>query len=343
MRQLKKKAVLLVMIAVMMTSMLACSKSKDTSSESATPTVSEAVDLKQVVMTVEGSDVLLEEAMIYLLSSKEEVETLYGAEIWDYVIDLEGTTYADLFKQQLLEKIKYIKIVCSKAEELNISLSEDELLDVDEYTADFLSQVSEADIKKYGIEKDVVKQIYSDNVLANKIFESLTLNIDTDVSLEEARQIVLQYVFLSKTGYDESGNAIEYSKEELEAVEEKAKELGIQAKEAADFYSFAQENSDNSDEIEIIVGKGELDDALENVAFSMKTGEISDVIETDQGYFILYCENELDEEATAEAKETIIEERQKEAFDSQYISWETKATVSIKDAVWASVSVKEQE
>ncbi|MBE5960825.1 MAG: hypothetical protein E7256_05490 [Lachnospiraceae bacterium] len=343
MRQLKKKAVLLAIIAALMTSMLACSNAKDTSTESAAPTVSESVDSKQVVMTVEGTDVLLEEAMIYLLSSKEEVETLYGDEIWDYTVDIEGTTYADLFKQQLLEKIKYIKIVCSKAEALDITLSEDEMLDVDEYTADFLSQVSEADIKKYGIQKDVVKQIYSDNVLANKIFESLTLNVDTDVSSEEARQVVLQYIFLSKTGYDESGNEIAYSEEELNAVKEKAQDLSEQAKETQDFYSLAEENSDNSDEIEIVAGKGDLDDALEKVAFSMKTGETSAVIETESGYFILYCKNEMDEEATAEAKEAIIEKRQEEAFTSQYISWETQAAVDIQDDVWAAVSVKNQE
>ena len=98
--------------------------------------------------------------------------------------------------------------------------------------------------------------IYADNLLATKIYESLTLNIDTDVSDEEARHPVLWYVFVAKYALAEDGSHVPLDEEGLLNVRERAERLAGEAKETADFYGFARENTDDTDEIEIVYPSG---------------------------------------------------------------------------------------
>lgn len=341
-----KKASLFVLIAsITSASLLGCSKkddkTADVSNDVQVENEASNEDLSdKVVLTVGDVEVDYKEVLLYMQSYKEEYESLYGKDIWSYNINNEGDTFEQIFKEQLLEDITYVKIICAQAEELGISLTEDELLDVDEYTAEFLSSFSDEQLKYFDVSIDTVKKIYRDNVLSNKIFESLTLNVDTDVTDEEARQMVLQYVLVGNHTYDEDGNRIEYTEEQLEEAKKKALDLREQALAAEDFYAFAQANTEDEDEIEITVGRGDMASELEDVAFSMKKGEVSEVIESDMGYFILYCVNELDREATDAAKEELITERQEEAFNSRYIEWADNTKVVLNDEIWNSISLK---
>lgn len=86
------------------------------------------------------------------------------------------------------------------------------------------------------------------------------------------------------------------------------------------------------------VGKGDMEASLEKVAFSMKTGEISEVIETNSGYFILYCVSDLDREATDVAKEELISKRQEEAFDTKYKEWAKSTKVKLNKELWNNIS-----
>ena len=145
----------------------------------------------QTLLRIGNLEVSYGEVVLYMQSTKEEVETLYGKEVWDYVLDDEGTSYAQMLKEKLLKQITYTKLVCSQADRLGIALTEDERMNVDEYTDNYLANFSRNELEYYGITRDLVWGIYADNLLATKIYESLTLNINTDVSDEEARHPVL--------------------------------------------------------------------------------------------------------------------------------------------------------
>ena len=262
------------------------------------------------------------EIVLYMQSTKEEVETLYGKEIWNYVLGDEGMTYAQMLKNELLKQITYTKLVCAQADSLGVALTEDERMNVDEYTDNYLANFSIEELGYYGITRDLVWGIYADNLLATKIYESLTLNIDTDVSDEEARHPVLWYVFIAKYALAEDGSHVELDEEGLHNVRERAERLAEEAKGTLDFYGFARENTDDTDEIEIVIGRGEMYEELEKIAFGLQEGETSRLIETADGYFILHCANYMDEEATDQAKTKIILERQERAFSDSYAVWE---------------------
>lgn len=293
----------------------------------------------QVLLKIGDLDISYGEAVLYMQSAKEKVETLYGREIWDYVLDDEGTTYAEKLKDELLKQIIYTKIVCAQADSLGIALTEDERMNVDEYTDNYLANFSSEEMAYYGITRELVWEIYADNLLATKIYESLTLNVDMDVSDEEARHPVLWYLFVAKYALAADGTHVALDSEGLEKVREHAEELAAAAKETDDFYTFARENTDDTDEVEIIIGRGEMYEELEKIAFGLQEGETSGLIETEDGYFILHCAQYMDEEATEQAKTDIILERQENAFSDNYAVWEAETPVWVDAVLWDAIDI----
>jgi len=343
MRKIKRIGTIVLAITLA-TSLWACSKNKgnDVTNEDGITVVPEMpAQEKQgkTVLTVNNLTVSYEEAVLYFQSRKEEIEDLYGKDVWSLVVDKDGTTYEQLLKDSVYEEIEYLTLVCSKAEELGITLSEDELLDADEFTADFISNFSQEALDYYDVNKEVVNKIYRDNMLANKIYESLTLNVDTEVSDELARQSVFQYILVGKYGYDANGNRIEYTKEQLEEAKDHAYKLREEALDAKNFHDFAAANSDDENEVEITVGKGDMKEELEKVAFALDEGEISDVIDTEDGYFIFRCVSLLDRNATDSKKEDIIIARQEEAFDVEYSKWQEEKEVKLNKEIWNSIDI----
>lgn len=293
----------------------------------------------QVLLRIGDLEISYGEVVLYMQSTKEKVETLYGKEVWDYVLDDAGTTYAEKLKEELLKQITYTKIVCAQAESLGISLTEDERMNVDEYTDNYLANFSNEEMAYYGITRELVWGIYADNLLATKIYESLTLNVDMDVSDEEARHPVLWYLFVAKYALAEDGTHVALDEEGLERVRERAEELAGEAKETDDFYGFARENTDDTDEVEIIIGRGEMYEELEKIAFGLQEGETSGLIETEDGYFVLHCANYMDEDATDQAKVDIILDRQEHAFSNSYTVWEAETPVWVDTVLWNEIDI----
>ena len=68
----------------------------------------------------------------------------------------------------------------------------------------------------------------------------------------------------------------------------------------------------------VTLSRGEKEKAYEEAAFSLENDQISDVIETTDGYYILKCVNHFDREATEANKVTLVEKRRDQKFSEAY-------------------------
>ncbi len=286
-----------------------------------------------VVMRVGGQEVSYAEANIYLQSMQEEVEALYGADIWDFVFTSEGETYKEMMKDELLNKIIYIKLVCYMADEFDVSLEADDILNVNDYTQEFLSGITEETAKTYGITEELIRGIYTDNVLAEKIYRTITLNADTSYSEEEVLHAAFYYVKLNKFYEDLEGNQVPVTEEDRQKIAQNANTIRQAGLEAEDFYSFAKEKTEAAS-VEMIVGRSDLPAASRAAAFALKEGQISAVVEEEDGFYIFYCKSERDDVATREAEEEKIEELSRKYFDGLYAKWVENVKVEVNEALW---------
>lgn len=286
------------------------------------------------MMRIGDTQVDYREGMVYLNAVQEDYEQYYGSDIWKYAVDARGNTLGQLIKEQTLEQIIYIKVVCRKADELGIVLSEEELQQVDEQTAEYMKKIQGSDLLLHGVNADIVRRIYSDNLLARKTFEVTTLNVDTDIPDEEAAQHSFQTIAIRNFKIDSSGTRISYEGTEAEELRARVESLRQKAVETEDFYKLAAANTEDSTMLEVIGGIGDFPETYQNTVLELETGEVSEVIETTDYFYIFYCVNAFDIDATHEKKEAIIAERQEEEFQTRYKEWRGTTHIEVNEEVW---------
>lgn len=302
----------------------------------------EDVNSGELIALIGDIRVYYNEAMVYLKSAQEIYETDYGKDIWNVDIFGDGKTFGEHIKDEVIKQIVQIKVIRDKAEQMEIYLTEEEKADAAAYAAEHFAGLSDADIDRYLVTRELLEQVYEENILADKVFETLTIDVDTNVSDFEARQITVQHILIYGTEPDEEGNRKPLSFEQREKAYDKIRSLLERARSGENFYSLAEANSED-DMIEYTFGRGggpeEFSDAFEQAAFNLKTGEISDIITTEYGWHIIYCVTDFNEDATTQVKEKIIEDRRTKLFAELYEQWSADYDVVINSEVWDAISL----
>lgn len=331
---MKKRVTVLFLVCLMLTAVAGCGKKpKEKTSLEDLGERTEYMD--DAAVTIDDVAVSYREAMLYLQTAKQEYESAYGSDIWQYMLNEDGSTLGEWVKNQTLDQIVYIKIICAEAKKLGIELDSEEKKRVTERTEEYMSQAEYSALALYGIARKDVEQVYTDNALAQKLYDSVTLNVDTDISNEEAAQKHLQSLMLKNYHEDSLGNRSPLTVLELIATLDRYEALYEDAKTTKDFYSLAYANSEDKEYLDIYVGDGELPAEL-SAAYNLKTGEAMQ-IRAESGYYIFYCVSEFDEDATIAKKEELIARKQEEAFKELYASWRSAAKVEVNELIWKAI------
>lgn len=314
-------------------------KEEQTIDEESSQTEDDVLSEESYAITVGEETVYYNEAMVYVLLLKQEYEPSLGEEIWDYDTG-EGISFEDKAKQEVIDEIIQLKIISSKAKELGIELDEDEKEEAIETATEHFNVITAEDKNKYGITLGTLDQVYRDNLLASKVFDITTSDTDTEVTDEEARQITIWQILIKTTKQDLNGEIISLTPDQKQDALKNARDLLKKAKKEKDLKTFAKENTE-ADKVEYTFGKGDMNKEVEEAAFGLKTGQFSGVVVSEEGYHILYCANDFDENATADKKEDIILERQTKYFQDAYKKWLVDYKVTVNQKVWNQVSFKE--
>lgn len=290
-------------------------------------------------MRVGDTQIDYHEALVYLDAARNDYEKYYGSDIWDFQVGTYGDTMEAKIKAQVLEDIVYMKLVCSKATELNVTLTNDEMLVVDQQTAAYMAKIGEDNASSRGISKDTVRRVYTDNALAKKIFEQATLNIDTNIPNAEAQRHHLYSIAVRKFKYASDGTKVEYTQSEKLDTLKRMESMLKEARETKDFKKYAETVTEESDYLDFFVGVDDIPEGAEE-ALALKDKAMSGVVDAKDYYFIFYCVSQLDLDATLAKKEEIILKRQKEAFDVLSKEWRENTDIEINEEVWNGLKLK---
>lgn len=307
-----------------------------------------SIDSDAVVATVGGEEITLGYANFaaqYMHAYYDSIFiTYYGEDYWtsSSYTDDDGNTMEDTVKDSVMEDIELTYLLAAEMETYGVEITEDELAAMEEAAAEFMEENSSEAIAAMGATQEIVAQYLYYQTVGEKMYDAIIATADTDVSDEECAQRTFSYVFISTEGYyDDDYNYVEYTDDELEELAEEAAEFAAAALEDFDTavddyglssYTYSYGADEDSEE------DGGFSEIALEAADALSEGEVSALIEVDDGYYVLRLDSEYDEDATEEAREDIISERQSEKYTEVVEALQEASDFELDEDLWAQVT-----
>lgn len=281
-----------------------------------------------VVATFGDTKIYLDEANFMARTNQYSSELYYT--MYRYTMNWSddigtGTTYETYTKTSVMSAIYQGYVLKAKAEELGLTLDEDDLAKVEEAVTSTMDTMDENLREAVNITEDRLKEIITNNALAMKAYEYAIKDVDTEVSDEEAAQRSIKYILVR-------------DEEDAEAAKALAEDLEARVKAGEDMSAMADEY-DNCSYITATYGDGEYDNTIGNFGRTLKTGETGSVYQDGYGWYVVNCIAEFDEEATENEKPTIVNQRKSELFQEVYAEWlKDMPEFKVDEKVWAQIT-----
>lgn len=294
------------------------------------------------VFRIEDASCTVPEIMVYLTNTQNQYEKVYGEEIWETSVD--GVTLEENVKEIVLAKIARIKTLNLMAKENDVKLTDAEINKVKVAADEYYESLSQKEIKLLDINKDFIAEMYKECAIADKACEDILQDINPEVSDDEARIVTVEHIFMKTYTLNGSGEKVAYTDTMKQKIYAQMNSVLEMAKSGETSFKSLMEEY-NEDEINTIsFGKGEVDKKVEEIAFDMETGELSGIIEGEDGYYILKCTNTFDKEETDENKLKIMEKRREEAFYEEYENFVSTLARALNENLWEEIEfIRDEE
>ncbi len=329
-RKIKTTAVIAVMAAAVI--MASCAKKEGPEQQIVLTTGFEDNE----VFFVGTEKCFLPEINVYMRTSQSQYENVFGNEIWNRKIGNE--TLEKRLKDMALSRLARIKTMKLLAAERGIELSEQEVQKCSEAAEKYMQSLSPADIALLSADGDLILNMYSEYALADKVFREVTADVNPEISDDEARIITVKQIMIKNSEIDPNGNRIPYSEGMKEEALVRARTILGKLQSGEDFDTLADRYNEGGG-TELSFGRdAPYPPEFINAAFALDNGAMSDVLESDQGYHILLCENTFDREETDSNKERILEARKEEAFSMIYDEFVQTCYSDLNRELWDRVT-----
>lgn len=289
---------------------------------------------------IDGSVFSLQEAMLYVTTEKNLYEESYGNDIWDK--DLGGVTLEEYVKANIKDELAKVKTLNLLAKEEEVKLSDEEK-EIARSAADkYYEALTDEEKEFMDASVKSVAKAYEDYMLADKVYTELTKDVNTEISDAEAKVIKVASIYGKTYTLDDEGNRTEYTQEEKEKVKSDLEDLLEQINNGEDFQTIAQNNTD-ADKVEYQFSKGEMIKEFEDAAYALKADEVSGIVETPDGYYIIKCISDYMEDETNKRKEEMVKEEKQNYFLNIYNPFVENLSSEFNDDVWADVKFSEMQ
>ena len=288
---------------------------------------------KDEVFRIETASCYKKEVMVYLTNLQNRYEQVYGTEIWERRQD--GVTIEESVKESVLAELAQIKTMNLMAEKYGLSLDEVEQDAVNEAAKAYFDSLTGAEKDAMDVTLDTIRQLYREYALADKVYEYMIKDVNPEISDDEARTVMVQQILI-KYGKAEG---TEPGAEEQKSYAYGRAEEALSQIEAGEDFDVVATRYNEAGESTISVRKGEREEVFEEVVFGLGNEEISGILETEEGYYILKCVSTLNREETDFNKIKIVEERRREIFSREYDSFVQTLTRHMNEELWQEITL----
>ncbi len=293
------------------------------------------------VFRIEDTTCSLTEILVYLVNTQEGYEITFGKDIWKAQTD--SGTVEDRLKESVLAKVAQIKVMNLLAAEKEIALDEEDLAAIEVASKEYYEELTDADKQAMNdVTLEDIIQIYTEQALADKLYDYLIKDINPEISDDEARTITVEQILIKTYEINGAGERVDFSDSEKRVARSKANEVMRKLNSGSSFDEVMAQFNEAEESI-ISFGKGDMDEAYENAAFNLGNDEVSGIVETADGYVILKCVSTFNREETEANKEKIVAERKREVFGVQYDAFVATLKKELNEKLWDDITLVEDE
>ncbi len=217
---------------------------------------------------------------------------------------------------RIKEELCTLVLLNDMAPSLGVTLDETDKVSCQAAAADYYGSLSEAEKEYVQGDESKVVSLYEKYRIAQKAINVLSADINTEVSDNDKRVMVLQLIA------SPSREEIERAKERISSGE--------------DFESVAKEVSRFS-QVEYQVSRGTLNPLLEETAIYMSDGDVSDIIQTEENYYLIRCVDDFDQELSAANESKVLGELRYAAWSQSFVDYAKEHPVAISEEIWENL------
>lgn len=305
-----------------------------------------------VVATVDGDEIsyaLANFVIRYNQAQYEQFYTAYGAymglqsgtNVWNQSVDGQNTLGENL-KESVLESLKDMYLLEDHMGEYDVTITAEEKKKIEETADAFLAENTPETLEAMSATKENVSRMLELSTIYAKMRSAIYDTVDTEVSDEEAAQRGITTVFFSAedTADATAADASDSDAEEATAgtakneAKEKAQNVLDEIKKGKELDDVLEKVDDTVTSEYVTYGEDDtmLDEEIKAAADALtKEGETAEnLVEAENGYYVVQLTKTLDRDATDMRKEEIISERKTEAFESTVEEWKEAADITVK-------------
>lgn len=265
----------------------------------------------------------------------------FGEDVWQQESRAEeGKSMQDVQKDVVMEQLENWYLLDQNKEDYQVEITEEEQEQITAAAKEFMEANSKEAIEQVGATQEYVEQMLYFNLLTKKMQDAVGEQAEITVTDEDAAQRTFSYIYFDKSSESEDENGADTeSDDELKQIQDTA----AQAKEDFDTVSKDREEEKSGTTGTYSYDKNEstMDENVIAAADELKEGEVSDLIETENRYYVIRLDSEYDEDASASNKERLIQEQKNNHYTEVLEELRDSADIKVNNSEWKKVEYRD--
>ncbi len=261
------------------------------------------------------------QAMILIANERNRYEKAYSEGIWNVTFGEDRTGLDKLTVQNVKQFMEQLMLLNMLAEERGITVTSQERDLIRQLTDEYMAGLTDGDLQYMGCDRTDVQKLYTDYFTADKLINGITSQVNSEISDSEAKVIKIEQIGTT----------------DLKKAKAILKRVKI---DGANFSSMASRYTE-TDTIEEILMRGSRGDLIEDIAFRLEEGQISNILQIGEMYYIIKCTDGYSKDATLARKSRLEKALNNQAFQAVFEPYSQEHKIRFSERFWNEIDFQE--
>jgi len=304
-----------------------------------------------LIVTINDKNLYMEDFLydIYTIETENNhlddyYQNKLGYSYWDY--EYEGNTIRETAKSSVLAQVVMQEILADQAQQSGMSLSKNELAENKEDIDQLYATASEEAFSSLGMTREVLEKTLKREALSKKYYRELEDRFQIDetairrtIHKENYREYKTECLFAATISMEDNTMLQLSPQEKATAYQEITKALKNVAEET-EFDTILNNNNRLAySSRNFIHGSSIYEDAYQKAAISLKSGDYSDIVTTEYGYYIIHMLDNYSTDKYEQAVQDAISTKEEEQFAIIYNEIKKPYDITVSFTYWDTVTL----